>query len=182
MRVDLSHCPGWLPRQHSGVLSLKWELNITSHTKKAQKRQYCLRQFKKYKLPTTMTFNAYTAIIESILTSSITVGYAAATVKVKDRLLPIIRSAERTIGCKLTSITDLFKTRSLRRAAKIEADPSHPGNGLFRTLPSGRWLQSTKIKTSRHKKASSPRRMPTVSTVDNITHATGICSRMLSSW
>ncbi|KAF7642862.1 hypothetical protein LDENG_00249380 [Lucifuga dentata] len=37
----------------------------------------------------------YTAIIEFILTSSITVCYAAATAKDKDRLQHIIRSADR---------------------------------------------------------------------------------------
>ncbi|KAF7641368.1 hypothetical protein LDENG_00283460, partial [Lucifuga dentata] len=48
----------------------------------------------------------YTAI-ESILTSSITVWYAAATAKDKGRLQHIIRSAERVIGCNLPSLHDL---------------------------------------------------------------------------
>ncbi|KAK3536688.1 hypothetical protein QTP86_017612 [Hemibagrus guttatus] len=43
-----------------------------------------------------------------------------------------------------------------RRAAKIAADPSHPGNELFRSLPSGKRLRSIKTRTSRHKNSFFP--------------------------
>ncbi|KAK3538483.1 hypothetical protein QTP86_004650 [Hemibagrus guttatus] len=56
---------------------LKWEQNISSLTKKAQQRMNFLRQLKKFLLPVKMLVNFYTAIIESILTSSITVWFAA---------------------------------------------------------------------------------------------------------
>ncbi|KAJ8009155.1 hypothetical protein DPEC_G00085960 [Dallia pectoralis] len=46
--------------------------------------------------------------------------------------------------------------RSLRRELKIDADPSHPGNRLFRTLPSGQRLRSIKTKTSHHKSSFFP--------------------------
>src|SRR4029434_10645875 len=73
---------------------LKWGLNISSLTKRAQLRMYFLRQLKKFNLPKTMMVHFYTCIIvlpkammvhfytciiESILTSSITVWYTAAT-------------------------------------------------------------------------------------------------------
>ncbi|KAK3562861.1 hypothetical protein QTP86_010779 [Hemibagrus guttatus] len=57
---------------------LKWAQNICSLTKKAQQRMYFLRQLKKFLLPVKMLVNFYTAIIESVLTSSITVWFAAA--------------------------------------------------------------------------------------------------------
>ncbi|XP_077953082.1 uncharacterized protein LOC120811960 [Gasterosteus aculeatus] len=79
---------------------------------------------------------------KSILCSSITVWYAAATAKDKGRLQRVIRSAERVIGCNLPSLQDLFASRSLKRAKKIAADPSHPGQKLFVPLPSGRRLRS----------------------------------------
>jgi len=47
--------------------------SISSITKKAQQRMYCLWQLKKFNLPKTMMVHFYTAIMESILTSSITV-------------------------------------------------------------------------------------------------------------
>ncbi|XP_061085687.1 uncharacterized protein LOC133119208 [Conger conger] len=128
---------------------LKWELNISSLTKKAQQRMFFLRQLKKFNLPKTMMVHFYTAIIESILTSSITIWYAAATAKDKGRLQRIIRSA--AIGCNLPSFQDLYASRTLRRAGRIVADPSHPGHRLLETLPSGRRLRSIRTKTSRHR-------------------------------
>ncbi|KAL6098103.1 uncharacterized protein ACO6RY_13481 [Pungitius sinensis] len=90
----------------------------------------------------TMMVHFYTAIIESILCSSITVWYAAATAKDKGRFQCVIRSAEGVIGCNLPSLQDLFAARTLKRARKIVADPSHPGHELFVPLPSGRRLRS----------------------------------------
>ncbi|KAK3513968.1 hypothetical protein QTP70_000169, partial [Hemibagrus guttatus] len=79
---------------------LKWEQNISSLTKKAQQRMYFLRQLKKFLLPVKMLVNFYTAIIESILTSSITVWFAAATATDKAKLQRVIHSAEK-VGCEL---------------------------------------------------------------------------------
>uniref|UniRef100_A0AAV2LSS7 Alkylated DNA repair protein AlkB homologue 8 N-terminal domain-containing protein n=1 Tax=Knipowitschia caucasica TaxID=637954 RepID=A0AAV2LSS7_KNICA len=59
---------------------LKWEPTISSLIKKAQQRMYFLRQLRKAKLPAQMLVQFYTAIIESILTSSVTVWFAGATV------------------------------------------------------------------------------------------------------
>uniref|UniRef100_A0AAQ6IKT8 Alkylated DNA repair protein AlkB homologue 8 N-terminal domain-containing protein n=1 Tax=Anabas testudineus TaxID=64144 RepID=A0AAQ6IKT8_ANATE len=134
---------------------LKWEQNISSLTKKAQQRLYFLRQ-KKYNLPKQMLTNFYTAIIESILTSSITVWFAAATARDKARLQRTIRSAEKVIGCSLPSLRDLYVSRTQRRASRIAADPSHPGHALFQPLPSGKRLRSIRTRTSRHKNSFFP--------------------------
>ncbi|KAK3542936.1 hypothetical protein QTP70_007285 [Hemibagrus guttatus] len=108
---------------------LKWAQNISYLTKKAQQRMYFLRQLKKFLLPVKMLVNFYTAIIESVLTSSITVWFAAATARDKAKLQRVIHSAEKVIGCSLPSLQELYFSRSRRRAAKIAADPSHPGKG-----------------------------------------------------
>uniref|UniRef100_A0A3P9AWZ0 Reverse transcriptase domain-containing protein n=1 Tax=Maylandia zebra TaxID=106582 RepID=A0A3P9AWZ0_9CICH len=135
---------------------LKWEPTITSVIKKAQQRMYFLRQLKKFNLPTRTMMQFYTAIIESILTSSITVWYAGATIRDKQRLQRVVRSAEKVIGCRLPSLQDLYTSRTLRRAARISADPSHPGYSLFDLLPSGRRLRSIRTRTSRHKNSFFP--------------------------
>ena len=135
--------------------NLKWELNISSITKKAQQRMFFLRQLK-FNLPQLMMVHYYTSIIESILTSSITIWYVAATAKDKGRLQRIICAAERVIGCNLQSLQDLYGSRIRRRAGKIVADPSHPGHKLFETLPSGRRLRSIRTKSSRHKNSFFP--------------------------
>ncbi|KAK3561806.1 hypothetical protein QTP86_014386 [Hemibagrus guttatus] len=134
---------------------LKWEQNIRSLTKKAQQSMYFLWQLK-FLLPVKMLVNFYTAIIESILTSSITVWFAAATARDKAKLQRVIHSAEKLIGCSLPSLQELYVSRSRRRAAKIAADPSHPGNELFRSLPSGKRLRSIRTRTSRHKNSFFP--------------------------
>ncbi|KAL6098173.1 uncharacterized protein ACO6RY_13525 [Pungitius sinensis] len=108
---------------------------------------FFLRQLKKFNLPKTMMVHFYTAIMESILCSSITVWYAAATAKDKGRLQRVIRSAERVIGCNLPSLQDSFASRSLKRARRVLADPSHPGHKLFVPLPFGRRLRSISTKT-----------------------------------
>ncbi|KAK0141809.1 hypothetical protein N1851_020517 [Merluccius polli] len=117
---------------------------------------YFLQQLKKFNLPRTMMVHFYSSIIESILPSSITIWYAAATAKDKGRLQRVIRSAEKVIGCNLPSLQDLYDSRTLRRAGKIVADPSHPGRKLFETLPSGRRLRSIRTKTSCHNSFSHP--------------------------
>ena len=99
-----------------------------------QQRMFFLRWLK-FNLPKTMLVHFYTSIIESILTSSISIWYDAATAKDKGRLQRIIRSSEKVIGCNLPSLQDLYASRIRRCAGKIVADPSHPGHKLFETLP-----------------------------------------------
>ncbi|KAK3540897.1 hypothetical protein QTP86_003964 [Hemibagrus guttatus] len=95
-------------RGTTNTKELKWEQNIRSLTKKAQQRMYFLRQLKKFLLPVKMLVNFYTAIIESILTSSITVWFAAATARDKAKLQCVIHSAEKVIGCSLPSLQELL--------------------------------------------------------------------------
>ncbi|CAL9695313.1 unnamed protein product [Knipowitschia caucasica] len=135
---------------------LKWEPTISSLIKKAQQRMYFLRQLRKAKLPAQMLVQFYTAIIESILTSSVTVWFAGATVRDKQRLQRIVRSAEEVIGRSLPSLQDLYVARARGRAGRITADPSHPAHGLFQPLPSGRRLRSIRTRTSRHKNSFFP--------------------------
>ncbi len=52
---------------------LKWDTHIDSIVKKAQQRMYFLRQLKKFNLPQAHMTQFYSAVIESVLCSSITV-------------------------------------------------------------------------------------------------------------
>ncbi|KAM8880951.1 uncharacterized protein ACB058_001251 [Synchiropus picturatus] len=135
---------------------LKWEPTIRSLIRKAQQRMFFLRQLRKLRLPTKLLVEFYTAIIQSILTSSITVWYNSATSRDKSRLQRIVRSAEKVIGCSLPPLQDLYASRTQRRAGRIRADPSHPGHGLFVPLPSGRRLRSIQTRTSRHRNSFFP--------------------------
>ncbi|XP_061643752.1 uncharacterized protein LOC133484744 [Phyllopteryx taeniolatus] len=62
---------------------LKWETDINSILKKAQQRMYFLRLLMKHGLPRELLRQFSTAVIESVLCSSITVWFGAATKKDK---------------------------------------------------------------------------------------------------
>uniref|UniRef100_A0AAV2LXD7 Alkylated DNA repair protein AlkB homologue 8 N-terminal domain-containing protein n=1 Tax=Knipowitschia caucasica TaxID=637954 RepID=A0AAV2LXD7_KNICA len=111
---------------------LKWEPTISSLIKKAQQRMYFLRQLRKAKLPAQMLVQFYTAIIESILTSSITVWFAGATVRDKQRLQRIVRSAEEVIGRSLPSLQDLKHKfpEDLSRNLRCYATKTRPSQGI----------------------------------------------------
>ena len=136
--------------------NLKWEPNINTIIKKAQQRMYFLRQLRKYNLPQDLLIMFYTAVIESVLCTSITVWFGSATKLDKNRLQRTVRSAEKIIGANLPTIQDLYTSRVRKRAGKITADPSHPGHKLFKLLPSGRRYRSLFAKTSRHKNSFFP--------------------------
>ncbi len=130
---------------------LKWDTHIDSIVKKAQQRMYFLRQLKKFNLPQAHMTQFYSAVIESVLCSSITVWFGSASKSDIRRLQRTVRTAERIIGVHLPSLQDLYYSRVKKRAGNIITDPSHPGHDLFALLPSGRRYRSLCTRTSRHK-------------------------------
>ncbi|XP_061523505.1 uncharacterized protein LOC133397065 isoform X2 [Phycodurus eques] len=112
---------------------LKWAININSILKKAQQRMYFLRLLRKHGLPQDLLRQFYTAVIESVLCSSMTVWFSAATKKDKLRLQ---RTIKRIVGTPLPTIEDTHAARTKARACKILWDPPHPGHHLFQLLPS----------------------------------------------
>ncbi len=130
---------------------LKWDNHIDSIAKKAQQRLYFLRQLRKFNLPQELLIQFYSAIIESVLCSSITVWFGSATKTDIRRLQRTVRTAERIIGASLPSLQELRK-----RAKKVTLDPSHPAHSLFVLLPSGRRYRSLSTKIARHKNSFFP--------------------------
>lgn len=116
-----------------------------------QQRLYFLRQLRKFNLPQELLIIFYTAIIQSVLCTAITVCFGSSTKQDRIRLQQTIRSAERIIGADLPSIQDLYRSRVRKRAGTISADPSHPGHNLFEPLPSGRRYRALYANTKRHK-------------------------------
>ena len=80
----------------------------------------------------------YRATIESILSHGIAVWFAACTAGNRRLLQRVVRTAEKVVGCPLPSIESIATIRSLDKARRILADPSHPNNRLFERLPSGK--------------------------------------------
>ncbi len=135
---------------------LKWDNHIDSIVKKAQQRLHFLRQLRKFNLPQELLIQFYSAIIESVLCSSITVWFGSATKTDIRRLQRTVRTAERIIGAPLPSLQELYTSRVRKRAKKVTLDPSHPAHSLFVLLPSGQRYRSQhnrsqSTKTARHK-------------------------------
>ncbi len=71
---------------------MKWKNHIESILKKAQQRLYFLRQLRKFNLPQELLKQFYSAIIKSVLYTSITVWFSSATKSELRRLQRVVRS------------------------------------------------------------------------------------------
>ncbi len=110
---------------------LKWDNHIDSIVKKAQQRLCFLRQLRKFNLPQELLIQFYSAIIESVLCTSITVWFSSATKSDLRRLWRVVQTAELIIGTTLPTLQELYLYRVSKRADKIILDPSHPAQSLF---------------------------------------------------
>ncbi len=77
-----------------------------------------LRQLRKFNLPQELLKKFYSAIIESILCTSITVWFSSATKSDHRRLRRLVRTAERIIGSTLPTLQELYSSRVSKRAGK----------------------------------------------------------------
>ncbi len=97
---------------------LKWDNHMESSVKKAQQRLYFLRQLRKFYLPQELLIQIYSAIIESVLCTSITVWFSSATKSDLRRLRRVVQTAEQIIGTTLPALQELYSSRVSKRAAK----------------------------------------------------------------
>ncbi len=102
---------------------LKWDSHTESMVKKAQQRLYFLRQLRNFNLPQELLIQFYSAIIESILCTSITVWFSSATKSDLRRLQRVVQTAERIIGTTLPTLQELYSSRVSKRTGKITLDP-----------------------------------------------------------
>ncbi len=102
---------------------LKCDNHIDSFVKKAQQSLYFLRQLRKFNLPQELLKKFYSAIIESVLCTPITVWFSSATKSELRRLRRVVRTAERIIGTTLTTLQELNWSRVSKRGGKITLDP-----------------------------------------------------------
>ncbi len=148
---------------------LKWDIRIDSIVKKAQQRLYFLCQLRKFNLPQELPKQFYSAIIESVLCTSITVWFSSATKSDLRRLQRVVWTAERTIGTTLPTLQELYLSRVSKRDGKITLHPSHPARFLFELLPSGRCNRALSTRTTRHRNSFFPQaiHLMNIWTLDN---------------
>ncbi len=118
------------------------------HLKKDPTSLYFLRQLRKFNLPLELLKQFYSAIIESVLCTSITVWFGSATKSDIRRLQRTVQTAERIIGAPLLTLQELYTSRVWKRAQKISLDPSHPSYPIFFTFAIWPVLQSPKYQDS----------------------------------
>ena len=136
---------------------LKWDNNVDHIVKKAQQRLYFLRRLKSFGVNKIILKKFYRAVVESVLTFSITVWYSGTTQKDRAKLNRIVKTASKIIGDDLQTLESLFKTRAIRKSNSIIRDINHPAHTLFDLLPSGTRYRSIRTKTNRFKNSFYPR-------------------------
>ncbi len=112
------------------------------------------------KLSISQLSNTLSTFSGLFLTQCISVWYNNATNQDCKALQRVVRLAERISGSTLPSLQGIYLKRCRSRAAKITKDSNHPGNHLFRLLPSGRRYRSLMAKTERLRKSFFPQQAP----------------------
>ena len=128
---------------------LSWYNNSIYIIKKAQKRIYFLRHLKRFGLSQAILTHFYHAVIESVLSFSITVWFGRASQDEIDQIESVVKNASKLIGLNMPSIRSLYLSRSLRISKCIVQDACHPANHLFELLPCGKRYRCIKTKTTR---------------------------------
>ncbi|XP_020565489.1 uncharacterized protein LOC110016570 [Oryzias latipes] len=135
---------------------LSWSCHINTVVKKARQRLYHLRRLRDFRLPSVVLRNFYSCTIESILTGNITTWFGNSTMRDRRALQRVVRSAERIIHTELPDLHSIYSRRCWTRARKITKDLSHPDNGLFSLLRSGKRFRSLKANTERLRRSFFP--------------------------
>ncbi len=135
---------------------LTWTTRIQTQVKKARQRLYHLRQLRKFRVSPAILKTFYSGAIKSVLTQCISVWYGNATNQDCKALQRVVHLAEHISGSALPSLQVVYLKRCKSRAAKIIKDSTHPGNHLFRLLPSGKRFRSMMAKTERLRRSFFP--------------------------
>ena len=87
-------------------------------------------------MSTTTLTNFYRCTIESILSGCITAWYGSCSVQEHKKLQSFVNVAQSITQTNLPPIDAVYTSRCLAKAASLIKDPMHPGEKLFRLVPS----------------------------------------------
>lgn len=132
--------------------NLSWAKNTAATVKRAQQRLHFVRVLKKAGLKGQTLTHVYKGLVESILTSGITVWYGSTTQAERKSLQRVIKIAERVIGSNLPSMDTIYTQRCRRKAQSILKDKHHPAYALFKWVDTGYNLRHRRpVSISTHK-------------------------------
>ena len=123
-------------------------MHVGHYVNKAQQRLFFLRRLRSFGLSPCVMLQFYRPVIESILTSSISVWYGNATHEDRRNLNHVVNIAFKIIGVEQVSMEDLYSSRVVEKASSIIRDEYHPAHCLFQLL-SGRCYRSICTKRKR---------------------------------
>ena len=123
---------------------LTWSKNCDKLISKARQRLYFLRKLKSFHVNNSILLNFYIYIIQSVMTSSITVWYDKITIVQKSKFASIIRTCENIMCMSLPSLEDIYLQRMKNKTSNILKDKCHPAHKYFEFLPSMKRLRTFK--------------------------------------
>ena len=127
---------------------LSWKFNTDYICRKGRQRLHLLRQLRQFSVDRTIMQMVYRTFIQSVLCFNFVCWYGSLTVQDKNHLLRITTTADRVIGLKSDGLDVLYTERTLKKAEKIRTDSEHILSHKFKTLPSGRRLQTVRVNTN----------------------------------
>ena len=108
---------------------LDWNANATETLKNVNRRFYFLRKLKTFHVDNTILCLFYKAVVESILTFSITCWGGNIQGNKANKINTVIRKANKLLNCTDSSHPDigmLYLLNCQRKMMSIASDPSHP--------------------------------------------------------
>ena len=110
---------------------------------------YLLRQLNKIGISQIILKRFHYAMIENVLTFSITVWFGRASYEEKAQMETLVKCTSKIIRFTLPTIESVYHTRCMRKSKNIVRDATHPANHLFERLPSGKHYRSVKANMTR---------------------------------
>jgi hypothetical protein len=129
--------------------------NVDMVYKKINSRVYFVRQMKKLDIDTKIMDMFYNAIVQSVISFSITCWYGNSTNEAKSKICKVIKACRR-LGVSCMSLYDVYEKYSQLRCTTILNESEHPLHDSYTLLPSGRRFRSIKCRTSRYLKSFVP--------------------------
>ena len=117
---------------------------------------YFVRKLNKLRINTSIMDLFYSAILQSVMSFSITCWYGNCNCESKNKLNRVIRNCAK-LGVQIAiPLLDIYKKCTTQRCQVIQNDVTHPLNPNYQMLPSGRRLRSLKCRTARFSKSFVP--------------------------
>ena len=132
---------------------LSWTPHIDACYKKAQQKMYLLRKLQIFKVEQAIMQLFYQAVRQNAIFFNLVCFFGNTKKGDIGRLEKITRAAGRIMRADPPSPSDIFQRAALKKLAGIQADTSHPLNGVVQSCApardSSRCLRSLKSRTTR---------------------------------